>query len=304
MKNKLIFTLFTASSLMISTTFCNSLIFAAEEEWERDIDILLDAYDVVGGMLKVTESNSDINEYSGIGILGFEGETIKDALDYFEYSAIEPFNENDEFEGWAEYAEVISEDSDFSYEFVSEKLYTTEELLELVVPDHAINYVAKWASIPFEEYFTAEAWDDSTSSGAFAFVANGGIMTFYESEDIQYECYAYTYWLNENQALNEIMGTEYYAAFISIEKEDDEFLGWTLYEADDAFWSDEISEEEDLSFLPYSDEDGYEDVRYIVLRNAEITEENAPTEKLCALAVEEEKCYLAVANWASEAETE
>lgn len=305
MKNKRILFLFMTSIFLVNTACCTTSILAAEDEWERDIDVYLDAYDYAGGFLKVTEnSETTVNDYSGLGVLAFEGETIKDTLSYFEYTNIEPYNEEGEFEGWAEYEEEISEDGSFSYQFVSEKLYTTEELLEYVVPDHTINFVAKWSNVPFEEYFVTEVWEDPSSSGAFAFIANGGVMTFFESEDVQYECDTYTYWLEENQALNEIMGTEYNAAFISIEKENDEFLGWTLYEAEDTFWSGEISEEEDMTFLPYSDEEGYEDFRYIVLRNAEITEENAPTEKLCALAMEEEKCYVAVANWASEATDE
>lgn len=298
MKKKLISALLLTGMLMLTCTGCgNQNTELPDSEPEREIDVCLDAYEVAGGLLSVTETGG-VSEYGSIGLLAAQGETIGDALTFSGYSAIEPVLEGDVFEGWMEYTAVTSVDEDgfenCAYEIVSEELYTTEQLLEMTVPDHAVNYVAKWAGIPAEDYFTADAWDDGFSSGSFSFSANGGSMSFHESDGTIYDSAFYTYWLEDGQALNDIMGTEYGAALISVEKEGSEFAGWTLYEADSAFWNSESVEDEGITSFLYDTE--HEDTRYLLLKNAAVIREAASTEELCGLSIEG-KSYYAEANW-------
>lgn len=267
-------------------------------EVERDIDVGLNPYEC--GLLRVTEDGEE-QEYGGIGLLGAEGDTIGDLLSDSGYSNLTPVSDEDEFEGWMEYKVDTSTDEfgfgSYEYELVSDELYTTEQLLARTVSDYAVEYVAKWASIPVEDYFntTADAWDYVTTSGSFSFSANGGTMSFHEYDGTEYDNPTYTYWLEAGQALNEVMGTEFAAALIDVKQDGAEFTGWTLYEADSAWWNDEIVEEDDISSFLY--DENYEDTRYLLLSNAVMIRENSPTEELCGMSVEEGKSYFAQANW-------
>lgn len=119
-----------------------------------------------------------------------------------------------------------------------------------------------------EDYFVSEVWEDASSFGSFSFHANGGTMLFIEENGTEFDSPVYTYWLEEGQALNDIMNTEYGAGLIGIEKEDAEFTGWTLYEADSAFWSSEEAEDEQITCFLFDEEN--EDVKYLLLENATI----------------------------------
>lgn len=268
--------------------------------FERTIEVNLDAYSENGGMLSVVEidaEDGETAEYGSVGILAAEGETIGEALNGCGYLSIEPQCEGDEFEGWLEYTIVTSTDEDgiesTANEFVSEKLYSTEELLKIVVTGES-NYIAKWAGISLEDYFKMDAWDGGTSTGSFSFSANGGTMGFYTKDGTEFENPVYTYWLDDGQALNDIMGTEAGDALINIENEGKEFAGWTVYEADSVFWNNEPVEEDDMTSFLYDQEN--EDTKYLLLRNATVIREASPTEEICAFTVIG-KSYYAVANW-------
>lgn len=320
MKKKKLSALMLAGIFMLACTGCSSQnaepsaaaseteaaseaeIEDLEEEIDREIDVCLNAYDEKGGMISITETgfdgSSETFEMGLLGILAAEGETIGHAMDYFGYSDITPVPGDYTFEGWLEYVEVESVDEDgfesMHYELLTDKLYTTEQLFELTVPDHAVNYIAKWAEIPAEKYFHSEVWENAESSGAFAFSSNGGEMTFF-AYDEEFTSNTYTYWMDGGQALNDIMGTEYGAALIGIEKDGAEFTGWTLYEGDSAFWNDEPTEEDGITSFLFDPED--EDVQYLLLRNAEVIRELSSTEELCGISIEDGKCYFAEANW-------
>lgn len=275
-----------------------------DEEWiDREIDVCLNSYDENGGMISITETNfdgsSETFEFGLLGILAAEGETIGSALDFSGYSDIAPVSSDYTFEGWLEYVDVQSVDEDgfdtFHYELLTDKMYTTEQLLALTIPDHGVNYVAKWAEIPVEEYFHDDVWENAESSGAFAFYANGGTMTFFSYTGNELESDNYTYWLDEGMALNDVMGTEYWDALIDITKDGAEFTGWTLYQGDSAFWNSEETNEDDITNFLFDPDD--EDTRYLLLRNAEVIRELASSEELCGISLEPGKCYFAEANW-------
>ena len=275
-----------------------------EDEIDREIDVYFEGYSEMGGVINVTELDLDgstvESAYGGIGILAAEGETIGNALEHAGYSDLQPVLEGDTFEGWMEVQEsVVIDEYGFEEcvrEIVSDKIYTTEELLELTVSDTAVTYIAKWANIPVESYFEPiDAWetDDVTTSGAFAFSANGGIMRFMNADGVEYEWAEYGYWLENGQALNDIMGTADGDALIGIEKDGAEFLGWTLYQADSTFLSEELVEEEGILCFPY--ESIYYS-GYTLLKNPVLVGEQMPTEQLCGMSLLDTN-YYAVAEW-------
>lgn len=274
----------------------------ADDFVERNIDVCLNSYDEKGGMFSITEDDgnggTNVYDFGLVGLLAAEGETIESAMNACGYSAIEPASDDFTFEGWFEYVETTTIDEDgfesSNSELVTDVMYTTEELLALTVPDHPVYYIAKWAEIPAEEYFHSEVWENTESSGAFAFSSNGGEMTFF-AYDEEFTSNTYTYWMDGGQALNDIMGTEYGAALIDIKMDGAEFTGWTLYEGDSAFWNDEPTEEDGITSFLFDPED--EDVQYLLLRNAEVIRELSSTEELCGISIEDGKCYFAEANW-------
>lgn len=264
-----------------------------EPELDREIDIcLMDYYGVIGAMEADMDGNTEYCEYGGISVLGAPGEIIRDRFTSSGYSEITPVLEGDSFEGWME---CRYDDELGHYVIVSETVYSTEELMALAVPESSVEYVVKWAGIPIEEYFEVDPYEDASSSGTFALSANGGSLQFLTSDSEEYTCTSYGYSLDEGQALNDIMGTEWNDALIGIAKDGEVFIGWTVYMAEDFFLSYETVEEEDMLCLVY-DENGYEGVLYALLRNATVVDENMSTEQLCSLTSYGEN-YLAVAIW-------
>lgn len=297
MKQKLLSALLACALLMCTACGGQTAPEDADDYFEYDIDVTLNAYSEAGGTLLLTDGDGTFDS-DLLGLLGAEGMTIGEVV-YDSFSAVEPVLEGDTFEGWMEYTEDVVVDEDgfesSSYVLVSDTLYSTEELMELTLPDHAVFYVAKWASVPTEEYFAPlDAWDSGSSSGAFTFSANGGVMTFQQSDGSEISGTTYTYWLEDGQALNDIMGVDFYASLISVEQDGAEFAGWTLYEGDSVFWNDESVDEEDLTCFYQPEEDP--DFQYLLLRNARVIRENAPTEELCGMSMTG-TCYYAEANW-------
>ena len=272
---------------------------AAQTEPERDIDInLMDQYGMLSVQTKETDGTIVTEEFNGVGALGFAGEPMGNC--FAEYHSITPVLEGDSFEGWME---CRYDDELGNYVIVSETIYSTEELMALPVPETSATYVVKWAGIPVEEYFVMDASDafkDASTSGIFALCGNGGSLQFLSSYGDEYSSVGYGYGLEESQALNDVMGTEYGDSLIGLSKDGAAFTGWTVYMAEDLFLSHEIVEEEDMLCLVF-DENGYEGVVYALLRNAALVDENMSTEDLCGITCNGEN-YLAMANWESSAE--
>lgn len=167
--------------------------------------------------------------------------------------------------------------------------------MAMPVPGESVEYVAKWAGIPMEEYFVSDPFEEASSSGTFALSGNGGSLQFFTADNEEYTCTSYGYSLEEGQALNDVMGTPYNDSFIGITKDGEVFTGWTVYMADDFFLSGEPVEEEDMLCVVY-DENGNDGVWYALLRNATVVDENMSTEQLCGLTCNGEN-YLAIAIW-------
>lgn len=304
MKKKLL-SIFFSSLLLLSAVGCGSQPPEdLDEELPPEIEFTMEAYQDADGILRLTQKDEtgaeSIIETGGLSITVTKGETVESAMTYFDYVSIEPFREGDTFEGWMEYSVTITVDEDgfedYTSEIVSDKLYTTEDLMAMTVTTPGY-YVAKWASIPVEDYFSAaDAWHYINTSGAFAFSAAEGTMTFQQADGTQLQSSHYTYWLEEGQALNDIMGVDSYAALIGIEKEGATFTGWTLLEGDSMYWNNEPADDDTITSFFFDPTD--EDVQYLLLSNAVIIRESASTEELCGLSMESNKCYYAVANWA------
>ena len=270
---------------------------AMETEPDREIDICLsDYYGMVGVMSADMDGNMEYCEFNAISVLGAPGEIILDRFTSNGFSEIAPVLEGDSFEGWME---CRYDDELGHYVIVSETLYTTEELMAMPVPGESVEYVAKWAGIPVEEYFVSDPFEGASSSGVFNLSANGGSMGFRTSDGSEYTSGIYGYTLEEGASLNDVMGTEFNDTLVDISKEGAAFTGWTVYMAEDLFLSHEIVEEEDMLCLVF-DENGYEGVVYALLRNAALVDENMSTEDLCGITCNGEN-YLAMANWESSA---
>ena len=269
---------------------------AAQTEPEREIDInLMDQYGMLSVQTKEADGTLVTEDYNGISALGAVGEPMGNC--FAEYHSITPVLEGDSFEGWME---CRYDDELGNYVIVSETIYTTEELMALPVPETSVCYVVKWTGIPVEEYFVmdaSDAFEDASTSGIFALCGNGGSLQFLNFYGDEYSSVGYGYGLEEDQALNDVMGTEYGDSLIGSSKDGARFTGWTLYMAEDLFWSYEPVEEEGMLCLVY-DENGYEGVQYVLLRNAVVVDENMSTEQLCGMVREGEN-YLAMANWES-----
>lgn len=296
---KLIFSLLLSTSLLAACAGCGEQSQTPDDfddvEWE--IEVNLEGYQQEDGVIRFKEADGTDSETGGLGILAAEGMTIGDALSACGYSDLDPVREGDTFEGWMEYKTVTTEDED-GFETtdmvaIPEKLYTTAELMDMTVHADGVNYVAKWAGIPAEDYFVVDAWDYVSTAGVFSLSANGGSMTFRDSDGMEGNFAAYTYWLEDGQTLHDIMGTEYYAELTDITKEGAEFVGWTLYQADSIFWNSESVEDEEITYFLVDEEN--EDVRYLLLTNAVIVEEAISTEELFDLSLEGN--YFAEANW-------
>lgn len=280
----------------------------------RDIDIYLDAYDTAGAVLLTTEPIVDENgidttaesEYGTICFLGAEGETFGEALTACDYLKVTPQLDGDTFEGWMEYQVVTTVDDDgfeeTTYSLITDKIYSNEELLNLTVPDHSVMYIAKWSSIPAEDYFATNPWDDADSDGSFSLIAEGGTISFHESSGNEYDLPFYTYWLDDGQTLNDIMGGEFYATIGDVHKDGAEFAGWTLYVADAAFWNDTPADQEGYTSFLYSEEsapdaDFYSELLYLIMPEPMIQCKTITTEELCDVTCSDGQCYLAIANW-------
>lgn len=272
---------------------------------KAEYGLYLNAYEEVGGLLSVTETDETgsavTNAYSGIGMTVVQGETVGEALAHCDYADLTPRADGDSFEGWMEYTETpVTDDSGMErvlYELdPQQRLYSTGELLALK-PEHDANFVAKWTSVPCEQYFVTDnqAGDWPADSLAFVFLANGGSMTFWTAEGMEFAASAYTYWMESGQALNDIMGTEAGAALLDITGEGASFAGWTVYEADAVNWSEEPVEQEGILCMAY-DDSAQGPTAWLLLENAVCIRECSPTEELCGMTLEG-KSLVAVASW-------
>lgn len=276
-----------------------------QETNAEPVYMTFDGYGMVMGMLSYMEDDGENGTFESetvsIDFEGVPGQKIREVWKNAGYSDMYPYCDGEVFEGWMEYKTNRETGEDgfdiFYYERISgDTLITTEELMELTVPDYDVMYVVKWESIFMEEYDEFYA----STSGEQDFVetqdiylllnADGGMMTFDAEEP--YETDIYLYYLQEGKTVRESMEEGGNDPFGEVKKDGAEFAGWTIYEGDFADWPD--NEPEDLAEgAQFFSAGGYMN---LVLDNCEIYGEAVSTEELREILCEGRTFY-AVANW-------
>jgi len=269
--------------LCLMTPFC----LAEEEGPVCEFD--LEAY---GGVLKVTYADGSVEETGGWGVAceWAEGMTIGDALARLDVTGMEVVGEGDAFEGWLAFDIAVTVDEDgweeYVYTLADGELLTTEALLTLPAPQSRRIYAAKWAGMPAEEYFAADAGEDfAVVLPAATLLANGGaILVDGEEEDYEIGMSAGT--AEPGQLLGEVLELD---RVLSVTREGHTFAGWAVYEVTEMETLDAQPEEGALYFEPYED-------WFLVFRAYTLVAEKATTEEVSALAFGENDVYV-VALW-------
>lgn len=253
--------------------------------------------------LVITTNDSEMPTFDTqtIDFAGSVGTTLKASMEVVEYVSIEPIAQNDVFEGWIEFKVIVETDEDgfdtYTYQKVSDTLYTTDQLLEKTFSEEQMVYAAKWASIDIDTYYVEEDAMWEADSTALYLNANEGMMSFQTPDGESYEVKHYAYWLSEGESINTLVSNEEsgYDSIIAIENLGNRFSGWTVYTGDCLYWSSEASlEDGEMSFETGVDSEGFE---YIILGNGLLYKESVTTDELCEFVSDGVTNYYAVANW-------
>lgn len=210
----------------VITILC--MLFAASclAEEENQVDVSFESYMEAGGVLYVTWTD-DAYETGGLGIGGTPGQTIGEALKNNDVISMEPMLEGDVFEGWMEVELITTVDEDgwdwTEYSLIPEPVYTTEELMDLVVPDHNVMYVAKWAGIPAEEYYAPYEEEMIVLPSITLLCGEGNMIVTGEEE--QYEANWSVATIEPGQAFGEVLELDTREL---IAPEGKVFAGWTV----------------------------------------------------------------------------
>lgn len=262
----------------------------------NQFDVTFDGYEEAGGRVALTYEDGTEETFGGAGYIGAEGLKVRDVLAVNEIKKLEAVHEDDTFEGWMEYKIVLHDEEDWTseeYVKVSDDLYTMDEVLNRKIEDYSLMYVAKWAGMPAEEYFADEVVDMGDMSNvdvepSFTLFANGGMMTFDAEEP--YESDMYTYYWTTGKSLDDAMHSEWDDPLGKIEKDGEEFTGWTVYVGDTVEWPDAMTDVDEAQCFEISE------FWYIQVNNCKVYGENVSTEDLLKI-VSKGDCYYAVANW-------
>ena len=204
------------------------LLFAVTclAEGVNQVDVTIDGYMEAGGVLYITWTD-DAYETGGFGMGGTPGQTIGQALRNSDVLSIEPMLEGDVFEGWMEVEPITTVDEDgwdwTEYSLIPETVYTTEELLNIVVPDHNVMYVAKWAGIPAEEYYAPYS-EETVALPSITLICGEGNMLV-TGEEEQYEANWSVATVEPGQAFGEALELDTREI---IAPDGKMFAGWTV----------------------------------------------------------------------------
>lgn len=275
------------------------------------VQVTFDGYGYAWGTIVYAEADDEEAESETVSI-DFEampGEVIRDVWEQNGYAFQRIYADGEYFEGWMEYKTNRTTDEEgfdtYKYERISgDQLYTTEDILNREVPDYDVAYVAKWESIPMEDYdtefemmfaeevVTEEDMGDAMPEDEAYLVlnANGGMMEY--GADEPYETDLYTYILTAGEKIGNIMNSDMEDPMQSVKKEGKKFAGWKVYEGTFVEWPEEMAA--DLN----SGEECYKLGEYMYLRlsNCNVYDESMTTEELGKI-VANGKTYYAVANW-------
>ena len=205
---------------------CLLLAAVCLAEEENQVDVSFESYMEAGGVLHVTWTD-DAYETGGLGIGGMPGQTIGEALQNNGILSMEPMLEGDVFEGWMEVELITTVDEDgwdwTEYSLIPEPVYTTEALMNLVVPDHNVMYVAKWAGIPAGEYY-APCEEETAALPSITLMCGEGSMLI-SGEEEQYEANWSVAMIEPGQAFGEVLEMDTREL---IAPEGKVFAGWTV----------------------------------------------------------------------------
>ena len=276
-------------ALMLSLCLLLAAFPVCAEE-AAEVDLTLDGYGELGGMLSVIDAYETF-ETGGYGFIATPGQTIGEVLENSGIVSVEPVLEGDEFEGWMEVTVAVTVDEDGfewqEYSLIPDAIYTTEELLALTIPEYSVMYVAKWASTPAEDYYAPYEAETIVMS-SITLLTGEGVMVK-NSEEGPYEAAMSVATVEPGQTFGEVLELD---AIAAMNAEGKLFAGWTVYEYNiDAMETSETCVEEEgvLCFEVFED-------YHMVLREYTLCHELISTEELAEIVCEETD-HVVIAGW-------
>ena len=234
------------------------------------------------------------------------GQSIKEQFDSSFYPISDPVRTGYTFEGWLAFYE-----DQYLHE-MSDKLYTTEQVVNLPIPEENVQYLAKWKEIPMDEYRFGDPYFpyDGTYVQHYT-VANGGDLEISVNYSGGKDTYSMPFLSHQGQSsmsflehTKDISGLEF--EFDLTDKTN--FEGWTTYQAERLFIIHLL--EGDKLNLPANnytafkiDTEEYEDENgdpinleiYMVLKNAKIYSTTMTPKEV--LQLKGDTFYATVAQW-------
>ena len=296
----------TISAAEVTTEATTEVVTEALEETTTEDEVLeteqeLSEYYVnfnvhTTGGVKITSDDGEggklVDETMGYGFSSFTGKTIKESMKEFGILDIEIVEEDDTFEGWMEYRDVMTMDPDgfeycSSYEKVSDNLYTTEDVLSMVLDAHT-TFVAKWESISDEEYYLNYEHIDDGLDLSVTIYGNGGHMNYESSYSYESDLSVAT--IESGLSLEAFLGDP--AKLKSVEREGYMFNGWCVYASDDLTYVNTLDEALNAGSFCVS----LEQYGYAAMDEWVVVNEFATTEELYDIVCDG-KSYLVLANW-------
>lgn len=271
---------------------------ADDTEAEQGLSEYYVTFDVyTTGLVKITSDDGAggtlVDETMGYGFSSFAGTTIKESMKEFGILDIAAVSDEDNFEGWMEYRDIMTMDEDgfeylTSHEKVSDNLYTTEDVLSMVLDAHT-TFVAKWESISDEEYYLNYEHIDDGLDLSVTIYGNGGHMNYESSYSYESDLAVAT--IESGLSLGTYLGDP--AKLKSVEREGYTFNGWCVYASDDLTYVNTLDEALNAGSFCVS----LEQYGYAAMNEWVVVNEFATTEELYDIVCDGSS-YLVLANWA------
>ena len=234
------------------------------------------------------------------------GQSVKEQFDASYYPNTDPVHEGYTFEGWL----AVYEDQ--YWHEMSDKLYTTEQVVNLPVPKENVQYLAKWKEISMEEYrFGNPYFPYDGSYSELYYLANGGTfnvtVNFDNGSPHSYSSPYIIYTTDSSLTFEESQQQGVVQRTFELADKTN-FEGWTTYQADQIFMV-AIKKGDKLNVLgenftvfkagdeKYEDENGdfIQSEVYVLLKNAKVYSTTMTPED--ALNLKGDKFYATVAQW-------
>ena len=136
------------NAVLITILIILALVGCHNTKTSDEVTIIFDAYEPSNGMLSVIKANeagsTTVSKDVYLLLNAAVGNTISNTLIENGILSIQANSTNDIFEGWIIYRENT---------IVDEKIYTTDEILKMTVPNYGITFVAKWKNISTKNYY-------------------------------------------------------------------------------------------------------------------------------------------------------